>query len=53
MVKGDGVKGTHRAYALWIIVVAVDGEDGYADIVVRVFVVDRWKPGDFWLRDDM
>lgn len=45
---GDGkhVEGTERAFGprtLWVVVVAVDGEDGDTDVEVTVFVIDGGK----------
>ena len=44
---GDHERGcketAHRPCALWVVVVAVDGEDGYGDVDVLVLVVDMAK----------
>ena len=39
----DGRRTAYRTGALWVIVVAVDGEDRDGNVEVGVFIVDGWE----------
>jgi hypothetical protein len=41
--KVQGTKGAVRSCSLWIVMVAMDGKDGYGNVEVWIFIIYRWK----------
>lgn len=41
--KVDGKRDTHVPYALWIVVITVDGKDWKSDVHVLILVIDLWE----------